>query len=136
MFKIRIPHIFFGWWIVIASFIITLYVGGIIVYGFTAIFEPLIEEFHWSYTEVSFGASLRGLEIGIFAPQTLGPMIEKIKEHIAEVEAFATQSKEELESFRIKYLGKKGLLNDFFTAFKEIAKEEKKEFGQVVNRLK
>ncbi len=63
-------------------------------------------------------------------------MIEKIKEHIAEVEAFATQSKEELESFRIKYLGKKGLLNDFFTAFKEIAKEEKKEFGQVVNRLK
>lgn len=63
-------------------------------------------------------------------------MIEKIKEHIAEVEAFATQSKEELESFRIKYLGKKGLLNDFFAAFKEIAKEEKKEFGQVVNRLK
>ena len=63
-------------------------------------------------------------------------MIDKIKEHISEVEAFATQSKEELESFRIKYLGKKGLLNEFFASFKEIAKEEKKEFGQVVNRLK
>jgi len=63
-------------------------------------------------------------------------MIDKIKEHIAEVEAFATQSKEDLESFRIKYLGKKGLLNDFFEAFKEVAKEEKRDFGQAVNQLK
>ena len=63
-------------------------------------------------------------------------MIDKIKEHIIEVEAFATQSKDDLEAFRIKYLGKKGLLNEFFASFKEIAKEEKKEFGQVVNQLK
>src|SRR5690606_28853273 len=38
--------------------------------------------------------------------------------------------------FRIKYLGKKGLLNDFFAAFKEVPNEQKKEFGKTVNHLK
>jgi phenylalanine--tRNA ligase, alpha subunit len=63
-------------------------------------------------------------------------MIDKIKEHIARVEAFATEKKEELEQFRIEYFGKKGLLNDFFAQFKEVPKEEKKDFGQIINELK
>jgi len=63
-------------------------------------------------------------------------MINKIKEHIARVEAFATEKKEELEQFRIEYFGKKGLLNDFFAQFKEVPKEEKKDFGQIINELK
>jgi len=63
-------------------------------------------------------------------------MLEKIKEHIAEVESFKASSKEEVENFRIKYLGKKGLLNDFFAEFKNVANDQKKEFGQVVNKLK
>ena len=63
-------------------------------------------------------------------------MLEKIKKHIAEVEAFKASSKEEVENFRIKYLGKKGLLNDFFAEFKNVANDQKKEFGQVVNQLK
>ncbi|ALM49310.1 phenylalanyl-tRNA synthetase subunit alpha [Flavobacterium psychrophilum] len=63
-------------------------------------------------------------------------MIEKIKGYIAEAEAFQTQNKEELEAFRIKFLGKKGLLNDFFAEFKAVPNEQKKEFGQVVNSLK
>ena len=63
-------------------------------------------------------------------------MINKIKEHIARVEAFATEKKEELEQFRIEYFGKKGMLNDFFAQFKEVPKEEKKDFGQIINELK
>lgn len=63
-------------------------------------------------------------------------MIDKIKEYIAEAEAFNAQSKEELEAFRIKFLGKKGILNDFFAEFKSVPNELKKEFGQVVNKLK
>ena len=63
-------------------------------------------------------------------------MINKIKEHIARVEAFATEKKEELEQFRIEYFGKKGLLKDFFAQFKEVPKEEKKDFGQIINELK
>ena len=60
--------VFYGWWIVAASFFIALYVAGTIFYGFTAFFEPIVEEFGWSYTEVSIGASLRGLEMGVLAP--------------------------------------------------------------------
>lgn len=63
-------------------------------------------------------------------------MIGKIKEHIANIENFQAHSQEELEAFRIKYLGKKGLLNEFFAEFKNVPHEEKKEFGQVINTLK
>ena len=63
-------------------------------------------------------------------------MIDKIKELIAEAEAFKAQTKEEVEAFRIKYLGKKGLLNEFFAEFKNVANDQKKEFGQTINTLK
>lgn len=53
-------------------------------------------------------------------------MIDTIKEHIAEVEKFTSTSKEEIEAFRIKYLGKKGLLNGFFAEFKNVPNEQKK----------
>lgn len=61
-------RIFYGWWIVLACFFIGLYVGGVVFYGFTAFFEPIREEFGWSYTQISFAASLRGLEMGFIAP--------------------------------------------------------------------
>lgn len=63
-------------------------------------------------------------------------MIETLKEHLAEVEKFTATSTDEIEAFRIKYLGKKGLLNTFFAEFKSVPKDQKKEFGQVVNQLK
>ncbi|MBI5968185.1 MAG: MFS transporter [Deltaproteobacteria bacterium] len=59
--------IFYGWWIVVACFLISLYMSSIVFFGFTAFFEPLVKEFGWSYTQVSLAASLRGLEMGIFA---------------------------------------------------------------------
>jgi phenylalanyl-tRNA synthetase alpha chain len=63
-------------------------------------------------------------------------MIETIKAHIEEVTAFQTDSKEQLEAFRIKYLGSKGLLKDFFAEFKNVPNEQKAAFGQVINELK
>ena len=63
-------------------------------------------------------------------------MIDKINEHIAKVAEFQGQTQEEIEAFRIAYLGKKGLLNEFFAAFKSVAPEQKKAFGQAVNALK
>jgi phenylalanyl-tRNA synthetase alpha chain len=63
-------------------------------------------------------------------------MTETIKAHIEQVKAFQTDNKEQLEAFRIKYLGSKGLLKDFFAEFKNIPNEQKKEFGQVINELK
>ncbi|MDX1753632.1 MAG: phenylalanine--tRNA ligase subunit alpha [Salinimicrobium sediminis] len=63
-------------------------------------------------------------------------MTETIKEHISQIEAFTAQTKEEVENFRIKYLGKKGILNKYFADFKAVPNEEKKAFGQAVNQLK
>ena len=68
--------IFYGWWIVLASFLIAFYVAGVIFYGFTAFFEPIVEEHGWSYTQVSIGISLRGLEMGILAP-VIGFLVDR-----------------------------------------------------------
>jgi len=64
----RSHKVFYGWWIVSASFFIALYVGGVVFYGFTAFFEPIADELGWSYTQISLAASLRGLEMGLLAP--------------------------------------------------------------------
>jgi len=63
-------------------------------------------------------------------------MIDTIKEHIEKVKGFTAVTLDEVEAFRIEYLGKKGLLNDFFAEFKNVPNEQKKEFGQVINQLK
>ncbi len=63
-------------------------------------------------------------------------MIDQIKDHLEKVAQFESTDKEAIESFRIAYAGKKGILNDFFAAFREIPAEQKKEFGQVLNQLK
>jgi len=63
-------------------------------------------------------------------------MIDKINENLALVNAFEAKSKEEIEAFRLQYLGKKGMMNDFFAAFKEVSPQDKKEYGQALNKLK
>jgi MFS family permease len=60
--------IFFGWWLVGASVLIALYMAAVVFYGFTAFIEPMADELGWSYTKISLGASLRGLEGGLLAP--------------------------------------------------------------------
>ena len=45
-------------------------------------------------------------------------MIEIIKKHIKEVENYSAESKGNSESFRIKYLGKKGTLMSFLENLK------------------
>jgi sugar phosphate permease len=61
-------RVFYGWWVVVACFFISLYTGGVVFYGFTAFFEPLADKFSWSYAQISFAASLRGMEAGLLAP--------------------------------------------------------------------
>ena len=41
-----------------------------------------------------------------------------------------------VEQFRIKYLGKKGVISDLFEQFKTVPNEQKKEMGQALNQLK
>ena len=63
-------------------------------------------------------------------------MIDKVEAHLKEVEQFEATTAEAIETFRIKYAGKKGILNELFAAFREVKNEEKKAYGQVLNQLK
>jgi len=63
-------------------------------------------------------------------------MQERIKELLREVESYKVETHIELEQFRIKYLAKKGIINDLFDNFKQVAAEQRKEIGQQLNVLK
>jgi phenylalanyl-tRNA synthetase alpha chain len=63
-------------------------------------------------------------------------MIEQIAHNIKEIESFKSSSKDEIEKFRIKYLGKKGLVNFYFSEFKNVDNSKKKEYGLIINKLK
>ncbi len=60
--------IFYGWWIVFATSLIHIWGAGTFYYSFTAFFNPIVNEFGWSYAVTSFAASLRSIEGGIAAP--------------------------------------------------------------------
>ena len=61
-------QIYYGWWVVFSCFMVAFYVGGTVFYSFTAYINPLVETFGWSYAQISLAMSIRGLEMGIFAP--------------------------------------------------------------------
>lgn len=63
-------------------------------------------------------------------------MFSQIDELLKEVNSFSPKSKEELEAFRLKYLGKKGLLSSLFNGLKETAAQDKKNAGLSINNLK
>lgn len=60
--------IFYGWWIVLATGLIHCWGAGTFFYSFTAFFNPIVNEFGWSYAATSFAASLRSIEAGIASP--------------------------------------------------------------------
>ena len=63
-------------------------------------------------------------------------MTERINALLSEVESLAAADEKELEALRIKYLGKKGLLNDLMADFRNVPAEQKRETGQKINALK
>ena len=63
-------------------------------------------------------------------------MLKTVKNLLQEVADFTPKSEKEVEDFRLKFLGKKGKMNTLFEAFKSIPNENKKEFGQEINKLK
>ena len=63
-------------------------------------------------------------------------MIDKVEAHLKAVQQFEETIPEAIEAFRVKYAGKKGILNELFAAFRDLKNEEKKAYGQVLNQLK
>jgi phenylalanyl-tRNA synthetase alpha chain len=65
--------------------------------------------------------------------KNLRDQIENLRQ---EISLFQTQDPTQVEEFRIKYLGTKGLLKNLMGLLKEVAPEQKKEAGQLLNEFK
>ena len=63
-------------------------------------------------------------------------MLEKIEQLIAEINNLKVQSADELEALRLKYLSKKGAINDLMADFRNVPNDQKREIGQKLNELK
>ncbi len=53
-----------------------------------------------------------------------------------EINSFSIGSKEELESFRLKYLSRKGRIAQLFEEFKKVSKEDRPAIGKRLNEIK
>lgn len=63
-------------------------------------------------------------------------IFDKANAVLEEIKNSAPANSEELEQFRIKYLGSKNVLKDLFGAMAQLPGERKKEYGQLMNTLK
>ena len=63
-------------------------------------------------------------------------MKEKISVYLKEIEQYKADSLEKVEALRLKYMSKKGLIPSLFADFRNVAPEERKEMGQLINNLK
>ena len=63
-------------------------------------------------------------------------MKEKINELLEEIRHYTAENLDTLEQFRIRFLGRKGILQDLFEEFKSLSADHKKDLGQLLNQLK
>ncbi len=63
-------------------------------------------------------------------------MKKELQNHLDSVKKFNSDKIVKIEDFKIKYLGRKGIINDLFSKFKEVSVAEKKEIGLKINELK
>ncbi len=63
-------------------------------------------------------------------------MKERIEKLLAEIEQLKAQKEQEIEELRVRLLGKKGSVTQLFDEFRTVLPEQKREFGQVLNKLK
>lgn len=63
-------------------------------------------------------------------------IISRINEYKSEISSYTASAKEAVETFRIKWLGTKGLVKDLMGEMKNVQPEERKSFGQVLNDFK
>ena len=63
-------------------------------------------------------------------------LLQQIDAYKKEIEAIRISTSQELEEFRIKYLGTKGIVKGLFGELKAVPAEKKKEFGLVLNDFK
>ena len=63
-------------------------------------------------------------------------MTDKIEGLLKEVDGLQASSAKEAEALRVKYLGKKGIINDLMADFRNVPADQKKAVGMKLNELK
>lgn len=63
-------------------------------------------------------------------------MITKVEEILQKAQAFTISNEVELEDFKQSFIGKKGFITELFADFKNVPNDQKKAFGQEINKLK
>lgn len=63
-------------------------------------------------------------------------MLDSIKQVLEDAKNRQVENSKDLEDFRLKFLSKKGVINELFEDFKKVSREQKREFGQELNNLK
>jgi phenylalanyl-tRNA synthetase alpha chain len=63
-------------------------------------------------------------------------LVQKIEAYRKEIEAFEVSTPQQLEEYRIKFLGTKGIVKAIFGEMKTVTPENKREAGQVLNEFK
>src|SRR5574344_1226394 len=63
-------------------------------------------------------------------------MLAKIEKLLQDINNISASNLEELEALRIKYLSKKGAINELMADFRNVAADQKKEVGMKLNELK
>ena len=63
-------------------------------------------------------------------------LLQQIAAYKQEIESYPLNGAESLETYRIKFLGTKGIVKNLFTEMRNVPNEKKKEFGQVLNEFK
>ncbi len=63
-------------------------------------------------------------------------LFAKVNEILQDIESAQPQTKDEIEQFRIRYVGTKNIVKPLFNEIKAVPNERKKEFGQLLNQVK
>ena len=63
-------------------------------------------------------------------------IVQQIEQYKQEMQAFEATTPDQVEAFRIKYLGTKGLVKTVMGEMKNVPNEQKKVFGQILNEFK
>jgi len=72
----KLRTVFYGWWILAACWLITLYGGGSFFFGFSVFFKPISSEFGWSRAVTSGAFALSQAE-GFFEGPIVGPLVDR-----------------------------------------------------------
>ncbi len=63
-------------------------------------------------------------------------MIKEIEKHLADLEKIKLKNLDDVESFRIKYISKKGIVPYMFSQLKDVPNKDKREVGLQINSVK